>query len=254
MFPATGSTMIAREPLAVALDRRRDRLDVVERADQRVRGGAGRHAGRRGDAERREARAGGGEQRVGVTVVAARELEDPVAAGGAAGEADRAHRRLGPRGDEAHLLDRRHRVDDLLGELDLALRSARRTSSRARRLLDGRDDLRVRVAEDERPPRHDPVDVAVPVDVLDVGPLAAGDEERLVRARPRRIARTGELTPPGITSAARWKSPRAGLTSHSGELLRPVGHDHVRARALDRDEALEGGLALVEPAARRRRP
>ena len=65
-------------------------------------------------------RAGLGEQRVGVAVVAARELEDPVAREGAR-EAERAHRRLGPGRDEPHLLDRRHGVDDLGGQLDLGL-------------------------------------------------------------------------------------------------------------------------------------
>ena len=69
-----------REALAPLGDRRRGRVDVVEGADDRVLRGAGRDAGRRRDPERREARAGGGEQRVRVAVVAAGELEDPVAA------------------------------------------------------------------------------------------------------------------------------------------------------------------------------
>ena len=91
-----------------------------------------------------------GEQRIRMAVVAARELEDPVAPCGGASEPDRAHRRLGAGGDEAHQLQRRNRVDQLLGELDLAL--GRRAESRA--LARGRDHridrLRVGVAEDQR--------------------------------------------------------------------------------------------------------
>ena len=47
------------------------------------------------------------------------------------------------------------------------------------RLLHGLDDLGVGVAEDERPPGHDPVDVAAALRVLDVRALAAAREERL---------------------------------------------------------------------------
>ena len=42
----------------------------------------------------------------------------------------------------------------------------------------------------------------LPFDVLDQGALAAAHEQRLVEADAR-IARTGELTPPGISRWAR---------------------------------------------------
>ena len=92
---------------------------------------------------------------------------------------------------------------DLLGEVDLARPSARRSSCRAapRRRHRG-DDLRVRVAVDERPPRADPVDVAVAVDVDELGALARASTK--IGSRPiERIARTGELTPPGRYLSAR---------------------------------------------------
>ena len=124
--------------------------------------------------------------------------------------AGRAHRRLGAGRDEPHLLDRRHGVDDLLGELDLAL--GRRAERRpvGGRLLHRLDDLGVGVAEDERPPGHHPVDVAAPVGVLDVGALAAPREEGLVRPTAS-MARTGEFTPPGMSARAR----RHRLVPHS---------------------------------------
>src|SRR5947207_194927 len=91
-----------------------------------------------------------------------------------------------------------------------------------------------------------------------------------------RIARTGELTPPGMSSSARrynsvrvprtrvpmpsfiFPSEAMGVTplaenaqhfsrklEPARELLRPVGDDEVGAGALDRRQRLERGLALV---------
>ena len=83
------------------------------------------------------------------------------------------------------MLDRRHRVDDLRGELDLAL--GRRAEARPveRRLAHRLDRLGVGVAEDQRPPRLHPVEQPPAVGRLEVRALAARDEERLVERRPR---------------------------------------------------------------------
>jgi len=58
----------------------------------------------------------------------------------------------------------------------------------------------IRVAEDERPPRHHPVDVAPPFDVLEVRTLPARDEERVVAAdgtpgAHRRVDTAGDEAP-----------------------------------------------------------
>ena len=147
-----------------------------------------------------------------MTVIAARELEDPVTPGRRPREPNGAHRRLRAGGDEPDQLERGHRIDELLGELHLALgRGAERRS-----LARGRDhrlnDLGIRVPEDQRPPRHHPVDVAAAGLVLDPRALAAADEERLVEAdgahRPHRrvdAARNHLASPP----------PQARCHSHS---------------------------------------
>ena len=57
------------------------------------------------------------------------------------------------------------------------------------RLLDGLDDARMGVAEDERPPGADVIEVAVAVEVEEVRPFAAGDEERLAADGRRRPGR-----------------------------------------------------------------
>ena len=115
-------------------------------------------------------------------MVAPGRLEDPVALRERACEPERAHPGLGPGRDEPHLLHRGHRVDDLGSQLDLCL--GRRAEARAaqRRLAHRLDRLGIGVAEQERSPRHDPVEQSAAVLGLDVRAFAAADEERLVEA------------------------------------------------------------------------
>ncbi len=168
------------EALGVLGDGERGAVEVVEPADDGARRDRGRDTGARRDAERGETRAGADEHRVGVAVVAAGELDHAVAARRRAREPHRAHRRLGAGGDEAHHLHRRHRVDDLGGQLDLGLGRGAEGGAARERVLDRGERLGVGVTEDQRPPRLHPVDVAVAVDVLDRRALAAAHEQRLV--------------------------------------------------------------------------
>ena len=169
---------------------------VVERQHARERGELGRHALRRRLAERREARARGDEQVIDVAVIAARELHHEVAARRAAREPDRAHHGLGARRYEAHLLDAGIGRNDLLGELDLRRgRRAVRHAAAARR-LDRRDDLGMRVAQDQRAPRADEVEVLAAVDVDDRRALGRANHER-------RAADAAERTHGGVHAARR---------------------------------------------------
>src|SRR3954465_6180431 len=71
-----------------------------------------------------------------------------------------------------------------------------------------------------------------------------------------RKARTGELTPPGMTSCARLNSsellntwPRSGSrVQHFGDVGRQVGEDDVGSGAFDGGEVLEGDSVTVDPA------
>ena len=129
MLPATGSTRIAASPSPYS-------ATAAATASMSLKGSTivspatpDRNAGRRRNPERHQARARAREQSVDVAVIVARELDQPVAARRGAGQPHGAHRRLGSRGHEPHHLDRRHRIHDLGGEVDLALR--RRTEGRA---------------------------------------------------------------------------------------------------------------------------
>ena len=150
--------------------------------------------------------AGLGQQAVDVPVVGAGELQQLLAAGRGAREADRAHRRLGPARGHAQHVDGRDARGDRLGQQRPRARSARRTSSRPRGLRDRRDDRRVRVAVDQRAPRADVVDVAVAVDVGDLGALGALDEDRVAPDRAHRAHRASSPRRGGPSPRARTAS------------------------------------------------
>ena len=74
---------------------------------------------RRRRAECRQPRTGRHQQVVHVTVIAAGELDDDVAFGGAPGQTYGAHYRFGAGGYEPDLFDARISGNDLLGQFDL---------------------------------------------------------------------------------------------------------------------------------------
>ena len=181
-----------------------DRVEVVVPRRDREAGERGGDAGRAGDAERRDAGARRDEERVRVPVVAARELQDEVAARGGAREAHGAHRGLRPRGHEAHLLHRRQRHRDALGQLDLAARGRAVRRAAGQGASHGGGDGRRGVPEEERPVGHDVVHVAVAVRVDQRG--AAAPSSRRTASRPRtRTSAPGDDTPPGMRFFARAK-------------------------------------------------
>ena len=169
-----------REPLAVLRDGCSDGVDVVVGQHDRVAATPDGNARGRRDPERHQARAGAREQRVDVAVVVAGELDQAVAARRGTRQPHGAHRRLGAGGDEAHHLDRRHGVDDLGGQVDLALGRGAERRSAGERIGDGGERLGIGVTEEERAPREHPVDVAVAVHVLDQRARPAAHEQRLV--------------------------------------------------------------------------
>ena len=175
--PAHGLDDDRGEVAPVRRDDPLDRRHVVVGHDERVSHRALGHARGAGDAEGRDAGPGGDQQRVGVAVVAAVELEDLAPAGEAARDAQRAHGGLGARRDEAHLLDRRHVAHDALGQLHLEGAGRAERGPASGRAADRLQHRGVRVSQDHRPPRADVVDERAAVLVPEPGPFRPGHEE-----------------------------------------------------------------------------
>ena len=113
-----------------------------------------------------------------MAVIAAGELDDDVASGGAPGQAHGAHHRFGAGGYEAHLFDTRIGGDHLLGQFDL--HGGRRPEGRAafRGFGHGLDHVPVGVAQYQRAPRADEIQVPVAVHVDHMGAVAASNHGR----------------------------------------------------------------------------
>ena len=200
----------------------------VVRNDLGVGDRAGGHADRARQAEHGHPTAPARQQPVRVAVVAAVELDDPVASGGAAGQTDRAHGRLGPRGDEAHLLTARDARADGLGQQDLTGRRRAERRALGRRGRDGPGDHRVRMPEQHGSVGLHHVEVAVPLGVEDERALprdnrvrrpADGGEGADGRVHPARNDAPGPLEPVAVRRRCRLshRAPRPPLRrSRSG--------------------------------------
>ncbi len=152
---------------------------VVEGDDEgvgRVRLG---HAGAIGETEGGLAGTGLGEQAVGVAVIAALELDDLVAAGEGAGQAEGGHCGLSAGVDEPHQFYGGDGLANGAGQLHLQLGGGAVGGAAPGGLGDGVGDGGMGVAEDEGAEGGDVVDVGVAVKVEDAGPLAVGDEGRV---------------------------------------------------------------------------
>ena len=165
------------------------RVEVVIGKGEREVGQRLGHAGRIGQSERERARAGLHQEAVAVAVVAALELHQAGAAGGAARQADRRQRGFGTRIDHAHHLHGRHQATHGFGHRDFQRVGHAEAQAVAHGARHGVQHGRVRVACDHRAPAADVVDVAVAVHVDQVGALGALGEERLPTHRLERAHR-----------------------------------------------------------------
>ena len=124
---------------------------VVRECQREVRDGF-RNSSGTGYAEGGDTGAGFDEQSVGVAVIAAFKLDDDVAAGGGAGEANGRHGGLSAGADEAHFFDGRIAGNDALGEIGFSSGGGSEAGGVARGALNGFNDGREGVAEDHRSP------------------------------------------------------------------------------------------------------
>ena len=155
------------------------RVNIVERQNDGMLRERRRHARAVGIAKRERAGPGLHEQRIRVAVVAAVELDDFVAPGESAREADGAHARFRARIAHANLLHARHERTNQLRHRDFE----RIRDAEARAFFsggfDGGNDFRMGVAENRRPPGADVINQFIAVHVPDVRAFGPVDEERL---------------------------------------------------------------------------
>ncbi|SKG12618.1 Uncharacterised protein [Mycobacteroides abscessus subsp. abscessus] len=167
----------------------RYRTDIVVRQHDGVgRRGAG-DTGRGGQAEGGQAGPGIGQQRVGVPVVTACELDNLGASGESARQAHRAHGGFGAGVDQTHLFHGLDAIDDLAGELDLALNGRAVGKPVLGGPLHGLHHRGVRVAQDQRTPGADQVHIPVVVDIGEPASGAGSDEPRNPTDRRERAHR-----------------------------------------------------------------
>ena len=151
---------------------------IVVRRVQRELGQRRRNARARGNAQRRKPRARLDEKAIGMAVIAAFEFQDQVALGKSARDANRGHRRFGAGADEANALDRRHRAGDALAQFDFERRSHPIARAASRLIGNSGDNVRMRVAENQRAPGADVIDVLAPVHILQARAFRAIDHQR----------------------------------------------------------------------------
>ena len=193
-------------------------LGIVVFQGQGVLGQAGGNAGRTRHAEGQGAGAGLDQQRIAVTVIATLELDDLVAAGMAAREADRRHRCLGAGVGHANLIHGGKDVADAFRHLDFGFGRCTEAQTLGGRLLYGLDDLGIGVAADHRPPGTDIIDIGLAVDIVEKSALGAFDERgraaHAIEGTHRRVDAAGN----DASSALHQLFGKAHLRSSSGSV------------------------------------
>ena len=201
MFIIAGSMISPATCSPIFVEHALQRLGVVEGDGAGQLGQRPRRAAAVGDAdrvvagaERLERRVDRDHHRVVVAVVGALDLEHRVAAGGAAGEVDGVHRRLGAGVVEAPL-GQAEAPGQLLGDRDRAVGRGGEVGAFVDPRLDRGADGRVGVADAHHAEAVVEVDVFVAVDVPDAAALAA------------RRCRSARGRSPGRRRGRRWASP-----------------------------------------------
>jgi hypothetical protein len=108
-----------RDGVRVGVDQRVDRRHAVVAREQRLLGHWRRDTGAGRDTQRHRAGPGFHQERIGVPVIAALELDDQLAPRERPRDADGAHRRFSAGADETHTLQRWHQRADAFAELVL---------------------------------------------------------------------------------------------------------------------------------------
>ena len=137
-------------------------------------------------------------------MIAPLEFDDQVAAGGGARQAHGAHGRLGARTDKTHFFARRKRLSDARRKFDFEFGRHAVTRAAARLLGNGLNDLRMRVAQNQRSPRADVIDVFVSVGVPQARTGCAIDDDGLAAHGAKRAHGTVHAANEHVGRAAEY--------------------------------------------------
>ncbi len=224
---------------AIELQLAAQRVQIVGQAFLGLRGRPTRNADRFHAAGAGQAQAV--HQLIAPAVIRTADLDDPALAGIRARQAHRAHHRLGSRTEQAHHLHRRHAGADQLGQFDLVfVQQSGHRSALVQHLVDACAQRRWVGAEQGRAAGLQEIDVAVVVDVGQVGALGAAhrQRERVVEGQ--------------VVLHAAGNHPLRGVAQLLGALaaLLEVAHHLVHAIAPDRphrlfDQRIEAAIQLV---------
>ena len=114
-----------------------------------------------------------------MAVIAAFKLQNEIALGEAAGEANGAHGGFGAAGNEANLFDERNRRGDQRCEFQFKLGSDAKAGAAFRLIGNGGGDTGICVAQDQRAPRAHVVEQLVAIRVVQVLARTTFDDQRL---------------------------------------------------------------------------
>ena len=175
----------------------RQTLRIVIGQDHGRFGNARRHTAGRRVAKGKQAGPGLHQQMVGVAVIAAFELDQDVATGKPARQADGAHRRLGTGRHQPHHVQRGHQFAQQIGNIDFALGGRAKGQTIDHGFLYRFDHFRVRMTKNHRPPRADVIGIPPAVGILYLATDALLEKQRRATDRPkgahRRIDAAGNM-------------------------------------------------------------
>ena len=156
-----------------------DGINVIVRSKQGVGHNGCGHAGSAGNGERGKARTGGGEEGVGVAVVAAHKLEHLVPLGGGAGQAQGAHGGLCAGVDHAHHFKAGHGGNHFFGQGYFCRAGSAVAGAAFGGLAHGPGDGRFVMPKDHGAPGEYKVDILVAVHIGNPAAVSFGYEQGL---------------------------------------------------------------------------
>lgn len=167
-----------------------------------------RHARRVRLAEGQRAGTGFHQQAVGMAVVAAFELDDLVAAGEAARQANRAHGGFGTGVHHAHHIHGRHQLGYQRRHFYFHFGRRAKAQAAGRRLDHRVADRRMVVAQHHRTPGADIIDIGFPIHVIEVSAIRAFDKQRGAadagEGADRRVNAAGDQFTRGVVQIFRF--------------------------------------------------